>query len=271
MSYLGYVRSASLVFALTVAPAQAHEFWIEPLDFAVASGEPIKAQNRIGQMLKGDIDPYISSTFVRFTLTDADETRKVKGNLGDRPALQMEPARDGLHIAAYQSTPSTLRYREFGKFKKFVTKEGIEWVLEAHKERGLPDTKFRESYTRFAKSLVAVGDGAGADRPLGLRIELIALTNPYEEEGPVQVQLLYESEPLANIQVAAFRRNAAGDITRDVTRTDISGKATLPRKDAETTLLSAVHMVEPGAELAKRKGVVWHSLWASLTYGPPLR
>ncbi len=267
MSYLRFVQSASLVFALGLGPASAHEFWIEPLDFTVKPGGAVAAHNRIGQMLKGDIDPYISSTFERFTLTDADGTRPVKGNLGDRPALKMKPERDGLHIAAYQSTPSTLRYSAFGKFEKFVTKEGLAWVLDAHEQRGLPDTKFRESYTRFAKSLVAVGAGAGADTALGLRIELVALTNPYTEDGPVRVQLLFEGEPAPDIQIAAFRRDADGAITREVTRTDAEGRATIPRQDAETTLLSAVHMVEPGAGLVKRKGVVWHSLWASLTYG----
>ena len=270
MSYLRYVRSAALVFALSVAPAKAHEFWIEPLDFTVAAGETIEAHNRIGQMLKGDVDPYISSTFVSFTLTDGEETRDVEGNLGDRPALKMQPSREGLHIAAYQSTASTVRYRGLGKFKKFLSQEGMDWVLGAHKSRGLPEEKFREAYTRFAKSLVAVGSGEGRDKTLGLRIELIALDNPYRSEGPLRVQLLFEGAPRSDIQIAIFRRDTEGEITREVTRTDAKGQATIPRNDAATTLLSAVHMVEPDATLETRKGVVWHSLWASLTYGAPM-
>lgn len=248
-------------------PVWAHEFWIEPLDFTLDRGETIAAHNRIGQMLKGDIDPFIASTFVRFTVTDAEETRDVQGRLGDRPALKMTPEREGLHIAAYQSTASTLTYRKPEKFAKFITTEGFPEILEAHAARNLPEKDFREAYTRFGKSLIAVGNGAGFDRSLGLRIEVIALTNPYTESGPVDVQVLYERAPLSGVQIAIFRRDAAGEVTRETLRTDAKGRAIIPRKDAETTLLSAVHMVEPDAALADRKDVVWHSLWGSLTYG----
>ncbi len=258
-----------LVIAGFAGSARAHEFWIEPLSFTPPSGEAITAQNRIGQMLKGDIDPYIKSLFHQFTLTDGDGTRDVLGRLGDRPALNMMPRREGLHIAAYQSTPSVLRYRNQAKFAKFARKEGFAWALEAHQQRGLPENKFKEAYTRFAKSLIAVGEGTGADKALGLRIELVALTNPYLDNGPMQVQVLFEKAPLADVQIAIFRRDAENNVTRDTLRTDQEGRAIIPSKGAPLTLLSAVHMVEPEEDLATRKGVVWHSLWASLTYGAP--
>jgi len=270
MQYRRFMQATSLVLALAASPAVGHEFWIEPLDFSIEAGEAIQAQNRTGQMLKGNIDPYITSMFKTFTLSDQDKTRPVTGRLGDRPALRMKPERGGLHIAGYESSPSTLRYRKTGKFEKFVSKEGMKWVLGAHKGRGLPETGFREAYTRFAKSLIAVGDGDGADRTIGLRLELVALTNPYLDGGPVAVQLLKEGIPIADIQVAVFRRDRAGVVTRITMRTDEEGKVIIPRKRADVTLLSAVHMVEPTQELSEQRGVVWHSLWASLTYGAPI-
>ena len=262
---------AVLIFVVVgfthIKPISAHEFWIEPLKFSLDQGDEIAAHNRIGQMLKGDVDPYYKSSFVRFSITDAEETRAVEGRLGDRPALKMTPKRNGLHIVAYQSTVLGLTYRKAEKFARFVNTEGFPDVLKAHAARGLPEKDFREAYTRFGKSLVAVGDGAGEDRPLGLRVEVIALTNPYTESGPVTVQVLYENAPLHDVQMSIFRRDAAGEITRETLRTDREGRATIPRKNAEMTLLSAVHMIEPDADLTERKGVVWHSLWGSLTYG----
>ena len=267
MSKLFSVLSIVVASLTLVKPVWTHEFWIEPLDFSLEQSESIAAHNRIGQMLKGDVDPFIASTFVRFTVTDPEETRTVEGRLGDRPALKMMPKRGGLHIAAYQSTVSTLTYREPEKFVNFITKEGFPEVQERHAARGLPEKDFREAYTRFGKSLIAVGDAAGFDRALGLRIEVIALTNPYVESSPVDVQVLYENSPLADVQIAIFRRDSAGDVTRETLRTDTKGRATIPRKDAAMTLLSAVHMVEPETALAERRDVVWHSLWGSLTYG----
>ena len=266
---VGLCAVVAVVTAGFVGSARAHEFWIEPLDFTVPTGEAITAQNRIGQMLKGDVDPYIKSLFQTFTLTDEDGTRDVPGRLGDRPALNMKPRREGLHIAAFQSKPSILRYRKQEKFAKFARKEGFAWALEAHEKRGLPKDKFREAYTRFAKSLIAVGEGAGNDRALGLRIELVALTNPYLDPGPMRVQVLFEKAPLADVQIAIFRRDAENDVTRETLRTDDEGRAVIPEKGAATTLLSAVHLVEPDEDLATKRKVVWHSLWASLTYGAP--
>jgi len=258
-----------LVVTGFVGSARAHEFWIEPLTFTPPSGKAIAAHNRLGQMLKGDVGPYLESLFHEFTLTDQDGTRKVLGRIGDRPALNMEPRRDGLHIAAYESTPSVLRYRDPEKFADFVKAEGFAWAVDAHKQRGLPKKDFKEAYTRFAKSLIAVGNGAGKDQALGLRIELIALTNPYLKKGPLQVQVLFEKAPLADVQISIFRRDTEDNVTRETLRTDREGRAIIPDKDATITLLSAVHMVEPNEDLATRKEVVWHSLWASLTYGAP--
>ena len=50
-------------------------------------------------------------------------------------------------------------------------------VLEDHQARGLPDTGFRESYRRYAKTLIAVGDGAGNDPSIGPASEIVALSN----------------------------------------------------------------------------------------------
>jgi len=257
----------AVVIAGFLGPAQAHEFWIEPVDFTPASDEPLVANIRTGQMLKGDPSPYIRSFFVAFVVTYKSAVGAVTGSLGDRPALNVQPGGDGLHIAAYQSVPSVLRYKKREKFEKFVRKEGFAWVLEAHDKRGLPEEGFKEGYTRFAKSLIASGNAEGNDRELGLRIELIALTNPYTDAGPIKVQVLFERKPLEDVQIAIFRRDAEGEVTRETLRSDGDGRAVIARKDAETTLLSAVHMVEPDEALAKRKNVVWHSLWASLTYG----
>jgi len=107
------------------------------------------------------------------------------------------------------------------------------------------------------------------DQALGMRIELVALTNPYVDQGPMQVQVLFEKSPLADVQIAIFRRDAENNVTRETLRSDREGRAVIPNKGAPITLLSAVHMVEPDEDLAARKEVVWHSLWASLTYGAP--
>jgi len=116
------VAAACFSLATTLA-ASAHEFWIEPVDFAVEAGTQIEARTFVGQMLKGSEQPFIARSFTLFEITDATATRPVEGGLGDRPALRVDPREDGLHIAAYVSTPSTLRYRKAEKFA------GSRWAM----------------------------------------------------------------------------------------------------------------------------------------------
>ena len=65
--------------------------------------------------------------------------------------------------------------------------------LARHAARGLPELAFREAYTRYAKSLVAVGAGKGSDARVGLKIEVVAGANPYTDDlsGAMPVQVFY--------------------------------------------------------------------------------
>ena len=266
------ITSLLVFMAMVNAPlaADAHEFWIDPVSFQVGEDSIIAANNRVGQNLKGEIYPYAKSMFAEFSVIDEAGKRPVRGRLGDLPALRIKPRQSGLHVAAYRSNPSKTTYKSFDKFESFLDEEGLEWAAEAHRSRGLPDAGFGEAFTRFAKSLIAVGDGQGTDKRVGFRFEIVADTNPYTDDGPLSVQLLFEGEPHADAQIAVFSKSGDGKVTRAVVRTDEDGRVTIPRSANAMFLLNAVHLVEPSKDvLARYDDVVWHSLWASLTYATP--
>jgi hypothetical protein len=124
--------------------------------------------------------------------------------------MQHPGLEDGLAVLVHETTDSTLTYREFDKFVNFIKHKDFEGLPEAHLARGLPEVGFVESYRRFAKSLIAVGSGAGQDRPVGLEIEIVALSNPYTDdlsEG-MAVQVLLNAAPRADVQVEVFSRPA---------------------------------------------------------------
>ena len=64
-----------------------------------------------------------------------------------------------------------------------------------------------ETYRRYAKSLVAVGDGKGSDRDVGLDTEIIALANPYTDDvsGGLPVLVTLYGEPRKDAQVETYR------------------------------------------------------------------
>ncbi len=264
--------AAVVIVSFLVSFSSAHEFWVEPKDSNVESGGSIQATLNVGQDLKGNTYSYLPPRFERFTVTVAGDTYDVPGRAGDNPALNMAAEKNGLHIFAYQSKPEKLIYSERKKFQAFLDYEGLDQVLSMHDARGLPDKGFRENYTRFAKTLVQVGNlsGGDEDQPVGLPIEIIADGNPVRNESDqLDVQLLYEGRPLADVQIAVFHRYLDGNFDRTLARTNSMGRARLALNGSGFYLLSAVHMLavnENADGEDKLRLPAWHSLWASLSF-----
>ena len=239
---------------MAVSPVTAHEFWIEPHDFSVDANTQIQADLRVGQDFKGDAFPFIPARFAAFKSYDRLGVRAVEGAPGDLPALSLTPEAEGLSIFTYVSAGERIRFREWDKFAR-------------HDARGLPRDDIRELYTRCAKTLVSVGDDAtDQDRATGMRLELVAGANPMAVTPGAEMSftLLWEGEPLADTQVALFRKGENTEAgTRTLTRTDENGQASFTLPAAGTYMAASVHMIEAPAD----RNADWQSFWASLTFG----
>jgi uncharacterized GH25 family protein len=245
-------------------PAAAHEFWIEPANFRPPVGKPLDVRLLVGQEFRGDTMIYLPEAFERFITVNARGTRKIPGLPGDDPAARLTPAEPGLLLIAYQSTRYSLDM-DAPTFESYLEKEGLDGVRALRAQRGERAKPVREVYSRFAKSLLAVGgrdDGLDASRPIGLRLEIVPQTPIYRlKPGQgLEVQLLYENRPLANAQLLAFSKKKLK--TQLVQRTDADGRARFVLPHADIWMLSAVHMV-PAPAGAKAD---WESFWASLSF-----
>lgn len=264
--------STGLALLLLSTTGQAHEFWLEPEDFTLAVDQPLRADIKVGENLVGNTYSFSPGRFERFEILQSDSQSAIRSEEGAFPAVNEKAVGDGLITLAYASTPNSLRHGfvTAGKFKKFLKNEGLSWVLEQHQQRGLPKTGFTEAYSRFGKSLIKGGSGVGADRALGLELELVMLNNPYtESDKELTVKLLSDGEPLENTQLGAFFKAAASDdvVKHTLYKTDTQGVVTIPRpKQPGMMLLNAVHMIEPDAKTMLKTGAVWESLWASTTF-----
>ncbi len=270
MTLLRTFLSASFV-ALSAVAANAHEFWISPLDFEVAEGEAITADLRVGQKFEGTVFSYLPNTFRRFEIVQGDVATPVEGRMGDRPALNQAAPGEGLAIVVHVTTDSILTYAKADLFPSFVRHKDAEWVLARHAERGLPETGFREGYSRYAKSLVAVGEGAGSDRAVGLETEIVALANPYTQDVStgMPVQVLYKGTGKPEAQVEVFDRAPDGTVEVTTVKADADGRATVPVRAGHVYMLDSVVLREPEGELAERPDIAWESLWANLTFEVP--
>ncbi|MEO0361557.1 MAG: DUF4198 domain-containing protein [Pseudomonadota bacterium] len=263
--------SAAALFAATAAAG--HEFWIEPLDYEVAVGEPIEATLKNGEDFKGSTYPYLDELFTRFELFTRDGAAPVAGRRGDNPAVNVKAATGGLHVFVYESRMYDLTYREFEKFENFLRSKKLDWALEAHAEKGFPTDRVKETYYRYPKALVKVGSGAGRDERTGQPFELVAEINPYSAAAKdgVRVRLYLEGAPFPGADVQIFHfPEGADEAAKAHATTDATGRATIPVFDGGPFLVNATHLRPPRPE-GEAKGAHWESLWATMTYALPRR
>ncbi len=258
-----------VLFLAATSAATAHEFWISPITYVIQPGEQAEAHLRVGQGFIGPAYSYQTRQFERFEVVQGETITPVEGRLGDVPAMKMDGLQDGLAIIVHETVDNSLTYKEWAKFEKFFTHKAMTRVPSAHDARGIRRENFKEDYRRFAKSLIAVGSGEGADRNMGLQTEIIALNNPYTEDlSEMAVKVLLNGEPRANAQVELFVRDTAGEIDVQLYSTDAEGIGRFPVKPGNEYLVDAVAM-EALPNDDPDEGAVWRSLWAALTFKLP--
>ncbi len=261
---------AIIGLVLACGTAKAHEFWIAPEAYQVPKAAPITAHLRNGQEFVGAALPYLPNSYARFEVTQGDMTRAVEGRLGDSPALTFAPEIEGLAIIVLETTDSSLTYDEFEKFSAFTKHKDFQGALPEHAQRGLPETGFKETYARMVKALVAVGDGAGEDREVGLRTEIVAGANPYTDDlsAGLPLRVLFEGAPRADAQLELFAKAPDGTVTITLHRTDAEGRVTVPVAPGHEYFADAVVLLDTGND-DPAAGPVWHSLWAGLSFAVP--
>lgn len=267
---LGFV---ALIACVVSSSSRAHELWLEGADYEIGVNDKVVSDLKVGQNFKGSTYSFFPNDFQRFDIALADQVKPVEGRLGNRPAVDVNALGEGLNILVYQSNNMIVTYTEFDKFASFVEHKDFEIALSQHEALGFPKDKFREVYSRYAKSLVGVGAAQGSDKAYGLETEIVALENPYTgnlDDG-FDVKVLYQGNPRKNAQVEVFEKSAneSDDVRVFTTRTDDNGIASITVKPGHSYQLDAVVIRQPSSALAAEKDAVWETLWANMTFEAP--
>lgn len=268
------MRSTLSLFASITCialPAKAHEFWIDTVDYQVDPGEAIVADLRVGTEFEGSSQSYIPRNFRRFQFAQNGKAADVPGVLGDRPAVNFPVEDEGLLVVIHQTADQAVTWDTWDKFRNFVVHKDAEWVLDDHIAQGLEKDGVREVYTRFAKSLVAVGAGEGRDVISGMLTEIVAIENPYVDDmsDGFSVSVLYEGKPRPATQVEVFQRAPDGTIEISTIETDSLGVATIPVSAGHEYMLDSVVLRRTDKLNGEGKPFQWESLWANLTFEIP--
>lgn len=260
----------ALALVLATVPAAGHELWIEPVAPWVASEGRIEAHLVNGERFGGTRLSYLPGRIERFELHLGDSAVPVAGRIGDVPALSMPPLGAGLHVALYQSGPSTLRYDSFDKLGAFAAHKDLGDIAAMNAARGLPPAPVTEVYRRFSKALIAVGDGAvaGEDRRFGMDTEFVALDPPVAG-APMRLQLFGPDGPRPSVQAELFDRAPDGTVAVTLLRTDADGIVTLRPEAGHDYMVDSVILRVPETAVAAETGADWETLWANIVFRLP--
>ncbi len=249
--------------------ATAHEFWIDPQDFTIEEGEALLADTRVGQEFAGGAMSYLPQNFTSYYVISNGAQMDVEGRFGDIPSLSMEGLADGLAVIVHQATANQLTWTTWERFLNFANHKDLGDVTAMHEARALSQEDVTEDYIRYAKSLVAVGDGAGEDTRVGLLTELVAMANPYTDDVStgMPMQLWYDGTVQPDYQVELYAEDAAGEVTITLHRTNSDGIVTLPVEPGVIYMADAVFLeaVEPSVA----NTAAWVTHWANMTFEVP--
>lgn len=240
---------------------QAHEFWLQPESYVTKPGMTVPVRIKAGEGFEGIEYPWIPSRAIEAGATPQHDVLRPSPQL---PALKLTPAKEGLTVLHYRSKPTELKYDRFQDFTDFLEEDGLQWVEARHRARKLPDTGWMEAFTRYAKTLIKVGDGEGQDNPGLMPYEWVALANPYTTTAQTHtLQLLDKGKPVPDTQVTYFTRGsgATGEMERSIAYTDATGSVQIPALANTEYLVSSVIMTELGSEK-----LPWQSHWISITF-----
>jgi len=269
MQIIAYLAVAMLVGLVSLA-SHAHEFWILPSDFQPQAGDTVTVDLVIGTDFEGFSSPYTPDEIAAFALIDVAGAIPMKGRFGDMPAGKFVAAQDGLVLVYHETGPLYVTYRKPEKFISFATSKGFADIAALYQNADAENFKLVEQYRRFAKSLLMVGPASGQDQILGLQMELVALTNPYQQPAPNEFVLaVYETgAPRPGAQVTVFIRHAPGDVEKKIIVADDRGQVRLELLPGRQYLFDSVKLYRlRNPEMAN--GAEWESLWASLTFAVP--
>jgi hypothetical protein len=252
--------AATLTF-LSAATLDAHDFWL------AARSEPGGRFTITGNV--GEKFPVPDSR----TTPDRVDNWRLIGPAGEISGRDFFQDGESLATRVELKAPGTylglmtILAREIEmtgtEFTDYLREEGLDNVIAERARLNQNAVSARERYARYAKIVLATGDGNAAHvtRPSGLKAELVPSVNParLKPGGTMSVQMLVEGKPIAGALLTAVSREFRHDA-----RTDAEGRARLTIPAAGSWLVKTVHMAR--LVVAGSSPADWESYWVTLAF-----
>ena len=260
---------ATVLVAVTVSVAAAHDMFIKPASFFVAENSEVlvrllngtfsRSENSIARPRLQDIS--VVSPSGRFRMDTSAWSAA-----GDTSTYRVRTAGAGTYVLGVSTRPNIIPMSG-DTFNLYLREDGIPDELEARRKAGEMSRRVRERYHKHVKALIQVGSTRTESHAteLGYPAELIPLANPYSLKAgrSLQVRTLVDGKPAANQYVLYGGRTAnGGRIAQRSVRSNREGIATIPLRARGIWYVKFINM----ARLSTDPDADYESKWATLTF-----
>jgi hypothetical protein len=241
---------------------QAHELWLEPVNFKFNNKEISKIHINIGQNFMGTPFGYYDPNKKSLYLENRNKVISLPQRDGNFPAIQTLILDKGFHILNYETNYEFLKYESVEKFENFLKEQDLQSAVDNFDTNKIPT----ESYRRFAKVLMTDGNKDFFIQKPKLDFEIIALNSPYGLKGDLfEFQLFSKKKPLRNWQITIFSRDKKNFYKKKI-KTDSNGVGQLRTLENRTYLLSAVKLNRANYMEKLKYKSDWFSSWTTLVF-----
>ena len=241
---------------------QAHELWLEPVNFKFNNKEISKTHINVGQNFIGSPFGYYEPNKKSLYLENKNKVINLPQRDGNFPAIQTLILDKGFHILNYETNYEFLKYESVEKFKDFLKEQDLESTVGNFDINKIPT----ESYRRFAKALMTDGNKGFFIQKPKLDFEIIALTSPYNlQEEIFEFQLFEKGNPLKNWQISIFSRDEENNY-KEIVKTNPNGVGQVKTFEDRTYLLSAVKLNRANYMEKLKYKSDWFSSWTTLVF-----
>ena len=241
---------------------QAHELWLEPVNFKFNNKEISKTHINVGQNFIGSPFGYYEPNKKSLYLENKNKVINLPQREGNFPAIQTLILDKGFHILNYETNYEFLKYESVEKFEDFLKEQDLESIVGNMDTNKIPT----ESYRRFAKALMTDGNKGFFIQKPKLDFEIIALTSPYNlQEEIFEFQLFEKGNPLKNWQISIFSRDEENNY-KEIVKTNPNGVGQVKTFEDRTYLLSAVKLNRANYMEKLKYKSDWFSSWTTLVF-----
>jgi len=248
------------VATLGASAARAHDTWLLPARFEVALGATIDLELTSGMKFPEPESAVATDRIAASGVRLSGKTLMLEPKSPTKAALRLSAVAPtpGVAVLWVASRPRTLSLKP-DDVRHYLEEIGAPPSVEA---RWRQQQRFRESYSKVAKTYVKVGDAAD-DRswqePVGLGLEFLPLQDPtaLHAGSDFAVRMVRDGKPLADFTVSALPPGGGKPVTA---RTDRDGRVVFMIDRAGPWLLRGTLIEESSAP-----DTDWQSLFTTLT------